>query len=89
MFFDAKVGSFGVAKDVHDKSRTMRSRLKSTILKGSRTLPERFISGDDLQSIGFKKGPALGETLEEAFNLQLEDKLKSREDAIRWAELRK
>jgi len=51
-------------------------------------LPARFINGGDLQKLGFKAGPLLGKVLEEVFDLQIENKLKSREEALSWIKLR-
>jgi tRNA nucleotidyltransferase (CCA-adding enzyme) len=83
-FFDSDVGAMGVDRATHEKSKVLREKLKSTALQNTRELPERFITGDDLQKLGVPKGPKLGEFLEEAFNLQLESKLKSRDETLSW-----
>jgi poly(A) polymerase len=43
-----------------------------------------LISGHDLISLGFEPGPALGAMLREVEELQLEDKLRTREEAIEY-----
>ncbi|MAT39206.1 MAG: polynucleotide adenylyltransferase [Ectothiorhodospiraceae bacterium] len=50
--------------------------------------PEPLLGGKDLISLGMRPGPAMGEVLREAFDLQLEGKLSSREDALAWAKER-
>ena len=47
--------------------------------------PKRFITGDDLIALGIKPGPAMKEMLEEAYALQLEGKVKSRNAGMDWA----
>lgn len=60
--------------------------IQTTILHAGRELPGRLITGEDLLSLGFKKGRQLGAVLEEAFNLQLEGQIKTREQALAWAQ---
>ena len=84
-FYDAEIGAFGVDQKTHAAAKVLRQKIESTILQGSRTLPERLITGDDLQKLGFQKGRTLGDVLDEAFNLQLEGKLTSRDQALAWA----
>jgi hypothetical protein len=47
-------------------------------------LPENFLKGDDLIQAGIKKGPRFGEILRAAHRLQLERKLLSRAEALKW-----
>ncbi len=44
-----------------------------------------LVNGDDLISLGFKPGPALGRVLNEIRERQLQDELKTREDAIAFS----
>jgi poly(A) polymerase len=44
--------------------------------------PERLITGDDLQTLGYKPGPAFGEILRSVEDAQLEGQLKTKEDAV-------
>ena len=46
------------------------------------TLPEPLINGKDLIKLGFKPGKAMGELLKQLMDLQLEGKIKSKQDAI-------
>ena len=46
--------------------------------------PERFVSGDDLLSMGFEAGPRLGEVLEAVYDAQLEGRVGSRVEALDW-----
>lgn len=50
-------------------------------------MPKRFINGRDLIERGWKAGPEFGELLEKAFDLQLENGFKTREEALAWLEL--
>jgi poly(A) polymerase len=47
-----------------------------------------LLTGDDLQSLGMKPGPAMGALLAEAREKQLSDELKSPEEALAWAKER-
>jgi putative nucleotidyltransferase with HDIG domain len=47
--------------------------------------PPALISGKDLIEVGFKPGPIFGKILGEAYDLQLENKLVTREEAVEWA----
>lgn len=46
--------------------------------------PEAFISGTDAKEAGFAPGPKMGQVLQEAYLLQLEGALNSREQAFAW-----
>jgi len=46
--------------------------------------PKPLINGHDLISLGFEPGPLFTEVLDEAWDLQLEHKLNSREEAVQW-----
>ncbi|MDF1811356.1 MAG: CCA tRNA nucleotidyltransferase [Verrucomicrobiales bacterium] len=47
-------------------------------------IPKPFLNGHDLISRNFPKGPAMGEILTEAQDLQLEGVLTNREEALAW-----
>ena len=47
--------------------------------------PPRLINGDDLLAMGMAPGPGMGELLREARELQLEEKLRNRDEALAWA----
>jgi tRNA nucleotidyltransferase/poly(A) polymerase len=47
--------------------------------------PPALINGRDLIALGMSPGPLFGKILGEAYDLQLEEKLTSREDAVEWA----
>ena len=47
--------------------------------------PEALLKGRHLQAEGFASGPAMGRLLKQAFELQLEGKLNSVEEALAWA----
>ncbi|KYG64082.1 poly A polymerase [Bdellovibrio bacteriovorus] len=49
--------------------------------KMGETLPKPFLSGTDVQGL---QGKAIGDCLAEAFELQLEHKHRSREEALEW-----
>ncbi len=46
--------------------------------------PPALISGKDLIALGLSPGPQFGKILGEAYDLQLEEKLTSREEALAW-----
>lgn len=48
-------------------------------------LPDPLLRGDDLLAMGMKPGPALGDLLREAMDLQLEGEFADREHALAWA----
>lgn len=52
--------------------------------KGNYQLPLRFISGEDLKSIGIKPSPQFGLLLEEVYDLQIEGAIKSKQEAMSW-----
>jgi tRNA nucleotidyltransferase/poly(A) polymerase len=43
-----------------------------------------LLNGNDLMELGVKPGPGLGETLRELREKQLQDELKTREEALNW-----
>ena len=47
-------------------------------------IPPRLVDGRDLLDLGWKAGPAMGETLREIQDLQLEGKLTTKEEALEW-----
>lgn len=47
--------------------------------------PKRLLTGDDLVELGMKPGPEMKPILEEAYVLQLESKLRTKEEAREWA----
>ena len=47
-----------------------------------------LVSGDDLIGLGFRAGPFLGQVLAEIRERQLQEELRSREDALDWARQR-
>lgn len=47
-------------------------------------LPEPLVNGRDLLAFGMKKGPRMGSLLKEAYLLQLERKLFTRDQALQW-----
>ena len=51
------------------------------------TLPKRWVTGADLQTLGVKPGPDLGVLLQKVYDLQLEKKISSRDEAISWIKL--
>jgi len=50
--------------------------------------PKPLLNGDDLLELGMKPGPAMKPILEEAYELQLEHRIQSKEEARRWAQER-
>lgn len=50
--------------------------------------PAPLLTGHDLLALGLTPGPAVGQILREAEELQLEERLRSREEALAWARAR-
>ena len=47
--------------------------------------PKPLLRGDDLLELGMKPGPAMKPILEEAYELQLENRIRTKEEARSWA----
>lgn len=60
-------------------------KIENEILNESGALPEPWLSGEDLKTLGFKAGPTFGTALQEVFLLQIEGKLKTKTAALEWA----
>lgn len=63
-------------------------RAKAIELPAEVARPVPLLTGDDLLALGFRAGPRVGQVLQEAEELQLEERLKSREEALAWARQR-
>jgi poly(A) polymerase len=50
--------------------------------------PAPLVTGHDLLALGLSPGPMVGQILREAEELQLEERLRGREDALEWARQR-
>ncbi len=61
-------------------------QIHQDILSSRRELPARFVDGDDLQKMGVSRGPRLGQLLDEVFNLQLEGRFNTRDEALVWVQ---
>jgi poly(A) polymerase len=48
--------------------------------------PQRLLTGEDLQSLGFKPGPAFKEVLNSLEDAQLDGRVKTRDDAIKFVQ---
>lgn len=46
--------------------------------------PKPLLNGDDLKSLGMKPGPGMKPILEEAYELQLEKRIQTKEEALAW-----
>lgn len=51
--------------------------------------PEPLLSGKDILEMGFKEGPVIGKILRAVEEAQLENVLKTREDALEWVQKRR
>jgi poly(A) polymerase len=47
-------------------------------------IPPLLVRGDDLVALGLKPGPKFGEILEAVETRQLEGKLRTRDEALKW-----
>ena len=50
--------------------------------------PQAFLTGKMLMDLGVKPGKQMGEIIKQSFELQLDGKITSVEDAINWAKQR-
>lgn len=50
--------------------------------------PKPLLNGDDLQQLGMKPGPAMKPILEEAYELQLENRFRTKDEVILWVRTR-
>ena len=57
---------------------------KAEEMKDEPTLPERWVSGKDLIQMGIQPGPRIGDLLKTAYDAQLEERFKSRNELISW-----
>ncbi len=53
-------------------------------LENEPVLPKALISGRDLIELGYKPGPLFKEIINDIFNLQIEEKIKSKEEALEY-----
>jgi poly(A) polymerase len=67
----------------YDFLRTKAAELPPEVLK-----PVPMVTGHDLLALGFAPGPLLGQVLRELQELQLEERLQSREEALAYAQRR-
>jgi len=50
--------------------------------------PARLLNGEDLKRLGMKPGPEMKPILEDAYELQLENKIRTKGEALTWAKER-
>lgn len=65
-----------------DRIEAVRAEVDELARTPGGLAPEPLVTGDDLVEAGFSPGPGFKGWLEEAYNLQLEGELTTREDAI-------
>jgi poly(A) polymerase len=76
------LGSHG-ALDIYD-----RLRAEAESLRHQPAIVPPLVTGTDLIALGMKPGPAIGAMLEEIRDLQLQEELKTPEEARAWAQKR-
>jgi poly(A) polymerase len=64
-------------------------RAKATELPPEVIRPAPLVTGHDLLAMGLKPGPLVGQILREVAELQLEERLKSREEALAFVQQRR
>ncbi|MFP4013275.1 MAG: CCA tRNA nucleotidyltransferase [Chitinispirillaceae bacterium] len=57
-------------------------------LKAEQIKPRAFLSGKDLIDLGFRPGPLFGKILSDIYDLQLEDQISTREEAVQAVQKR-
>jgi putative nucleotidyltransferase with HDIG domain len=65
-----------------DVPQMRRATLRRLLARPTFAEPPPLVNGHDLLALGMTPGPPLGQLLREVEELQLEDKLRSREDAL-------
>ncbi|RME37512.1 MAG: CCA tRNA nucleotidyltransferase [Planctomycetota bacterium] len=61
-------------------------RRRAGEIPADRLCPPPLLTGDDLCAMGWKPGPALGEVLRALYRAQLNETIRTREEAVRLAE---
>lgn len=56
---------------------------KRKVIASDRLKPQPYIKGKDLIDMGLKPGPVFGELLSEIYDLQLEEKISNRDEALK------
>lgn len=70
--------------NTHENFRAMQKRIAEIVPKNQDTLPPPLIDGHEVMEVlGITKGKKVGEALEHIRELQLEGKLKTKEEAIK------
>jgi poly(A) polymerase len=57
---------------------------KAEEMKNEPVLPQRWVTGKDLQELGVASGPRMGELIQLAYNAQLEEHFETREQLLEW-----
>jgi len=65
-------------------ARLVTRRLRE--IPNSEPLPEPLVTGADLIAMGLHPGPAMGKALREAYDAQLNLQVRTRKEALMWAE---
>jgi poly(A) polymerase len=55
-------------------------------IKRENIKPEPLVKGRDLITMGYTPGPSFGLILEKVYDMQLEEKLTTRRQALEWIE---
>jgi putative nucleotidyltransferase with HDIG domain len=53
-------------------------------LKDEPVLPDPWVTGDDIMALGIAQGPAVGRWRKDAYDMQLDGSIESREDLLQW-----
>ena len=56
---------------------------KRKMIASDQLKPQPYIKGKDLIEMGLKPGPVFGELLSEIYELQLEEKIRNRDEALK------
>lgn len=80
---DSAIGK-GASQDQAKERLTYLQEVFLMYLEHDGSLPKRWITGADLQALGVSPGPELGIWLQKVYDMQLEKKLNSREQALQW-----
>lgn len=57
---------------------------KAEEMKNEPVLPERWITGKDLQTLGVPSGPQMGQLIQLAYDAQLEGRFETRDELLEW-----
>ena len=79
--------AIGAARTLRNAARQVDRDAPTLLAQG--VWPTPLVNGDDLLALGRKPGPAIGRLLHQAYDAQLEGRIRSKSEAIAWVSQRR